>query len=308
MLAHDGPVAGLHLAPPLHDLLGVRRPTRARAARAWRCSRPWRCTAVLGALADFLGVGEHPVDEVAELGAAHRRPAAVGGGDALAAGARPARHELVALVAVGEHDGAGLGDDALAVDHAEADGAADAVAVLEQVDDLDAVLDAHAELARVLGHVEREVLVEHGQAPRVLRQPAHVLGLAGVVAVDVHAPALEPLEVGPRLAGRSPAGSPGPRGSRRRCARGSRGRCRARRRVHEDDVAAALVGLAAPAGDDLVDDEHVDLGVGLLGGDRAGEAGDAAADDQQVGGEDGAEVLEGRHLTPPPASRCRRSR
>ena len=31
----------------------------------------------------------------------------------------------------------------------------------EQVDDLDAVLDPHAEPARVLGHVEREVLVEH---------------------------------------------------------------------------------------------------------------------------------------------------
>ena len=223
-------------------------------------------------------------------------PALIGGGDAFAAGARPARHELVALVAVGEDDGAGLGHHAAAVDHAEADGAADAVAVLEQVDDLDAVLDAHAQLARVLGHVEREVLVEHGQAPGVLRQPAHVLGLAGVVAVDVHAPALEPLEVGPRLAHEvheqvlvleevahvvdveveDVAEL---------------------RRVDEHDVAAALVGLAAPAGDDLVDDEHVDLRIGLLGADGTGEPGHAAADDQQVGVQHGAEALESGHHT-----------
>ena len=225
----DGAVAGLHLAPPLHDLLGVHVRLERRPHALGDVLALGVVEHVLGALADFLGVGEHPVDEVAELGAAHLGARAVRGGDALAAGARPARHELVALVAVGEHDGAGLDDDALAVDHPEADGAADALAVLEQVDDLDAVLEAHAELARVLGHVERQVLVEHRQAPRVLRQPAHVLGLAGVVAVDVHAPALEALEVGRATPWRSPAAAPGPRGTRRRCARGSRGRCRSRR-------------------------------------------------------------------------------
>ena len=219
------------------------------------------------------------------------------------------RHQLVALVAVGEHHGAGLDDDAVAVDHAEADGAADAVAVLEQVDDLDAVLEAHAELARVLGHVEREVLVEHRHAPRVLRQPAHVLGLAGVVAVDVHAPALEPLEVRAATPWRSRAGAPGPRGSRRRCARGSRGRLsKPSASSMKTMLPPPLLALPPQPETTLSSDEHVDLGVGLLGRDGAGEAGDAAADDQQVGAEHGAEGLERRHLTPPPASRCRGSR
>ena len=305
----DRAVAGLHLAPPLDDLLGVhvgleRGPHALRDVLALGVVEH-----VFGALADFLGVGEHPVDEVAELGASHRRACTIRGGDALAAGARPARHQLVALVAVGQHDRPGLRHDALAVDHPEADGPADPVAVLEQVDDLDAVLEAHAQLAGVLGHIQREVLVEDRQAPRMLGQPAHVLGLAGVVADRCARPSAR-----------------GARGSARdSLAKSSRRSWSSRKSptlcdvevedvveavglVHEDDVAAALVGLAAPAGDDLVEDEHVDLGVGLLGADGAGQPAMPPPTISRSADSTVPRYLERRHLTPPPASRCRRSR
>ena len=63
--------------------------------------------------------------------------------------------------------------------------------------------------------------------------------------------------------------------------------------------AGPLVGLAGPAGRRLLDDEHVGVRVLLLRRGGGGEAADAAADHQDVGGLHPAELLEGGHRLPP---------
>ena len=292
------PVAGLHLLVPDRAGHAAHVGLVLAAERRRELLVPGVVERVLGADEGLLAADAGELGEGAPLGVAHLRARTPGHAQSVAALAAPHAHDAVALAAGGDDRRRRLDHDRRAVEQVEADGAGDAAAVGEQVRERRLVDEAHAELARRALERAHEVEVHAGEAPGQERLEALVDDLS-VAALELARPAAHALqhpqalaaEVGEQLLvldvvadvldveldegvdvvlGREVPPDAGP-----------------------------LVGLAGPTRRRLLDDEHVGVRVLLLGRRGGGEAADAAADHQDVGGLHPAELLERGHRRPP---------